>query len=192
MEQTVLCGCVPTAMPARPPGVVPPNWAHVAHPPSEDDPSIVIVHVLRFAPAASAAEMERYQAVAGAVAVPHGVRVDGWFAVEGTIVGDGRTWDQIRFNEFPSTAAFVAVASDPARLTRSTSTASLRSPTPTPCWCARRSTASGRRSPPRRDVGADPDGRQRDDVAGSSTDSNVTSAVSTTPAVRPGADCHDQ
>ena len=44
------------------------------------------------------------------------MRVDGWFAVEGTILGDGRTWDQVRFNAFPSKAAFLAVVMDPARL----------------------------------------------------------------------------
>ena len=48
--------------------------------------------------------------------MPHGVRINGWFAVEGTILGDGRSWDQIRFNEFPSKAAFMAVVTDPARL----------------------------------------------------------------------------
>jgi len=36
--------------------------------------------------------------------------------VEGTILGDGRTWDQVRFNAFPSKAAFMAVALDPDRL----------------------------------------------------------------------------
>jgi hypothetical protein len=44
------------------------------------------------------------------------VRIDGWFAIEGTIVGDGRAWDQVRFNAFPSKAAFMAVVMDPARL----------------------------------------------------------------------------
>ena len=44
------------------------------------------------------------------------MRVDGWFAVEGTILGDGRTWDQVRFNSFPSTATFMVVVMDPARL----------------------------------------------------------------------------
>ena len=34
----------------------------------------------------------------------------------GTIIGDGREWDQVRFNAFPSKAAFMAVAQDPARL----------------------------------------------------------------------------
>ena len=35
---------------------------------------------------------------------------------EGTIVGDGRQWHQVRFNTFPSRAAFMAVARDPGRL----------------------------------------------------------------------------
>jgi len=54
--------------------------------------------------------------VAGEVASPHGVRIHGWFTAEGTIIGDGRTWDQVRFNAFPSRAAFRAVATDPDRL----------------------------------------------------------------------------
>ena len=50
------------------------------------------------------------------VAVPHGVRVEGWFRCDGTVVGDGRRWDQVRFNRFPSRAAFMAVVFDPSRL----------------------------------------------------------------------------
>ncbi len=42
--------------------------------------------------------------------------IDGWFGAEGTIVGDGRRWDQVRFNAFPSAAAFRAVVTHPARL----------------------------------------------------------------------------
>lgn len=41
--------------------------------------------------------------------------IDGWFGAEGTIVGDRRRWDQVRFNAFPSAAAFMAVVTDPAR-----------------------------------------------------------------------------
>ena len=48
--------------------------------------------------------------------IDQGVRISGWFGVEGTIVGDGREWDQVRFNAFPSKAAFMAVIHDPARL----------------------------------------------------------------------------
>jgi hypothetical protein len=60
--------------------------------------------------------MVEYQTRAAEVAVPHGVRISGWFGVEGTIVGDGRQWDQARFNAFPSKAAFMAVVFDPDRL----------------------------------------------------------------------------
>ncbi len=44
------------------------------------------------------------------------MRLAGWFKVEGTIIGDGRSWDQVRFNAFPSRAAFMAVVKDPERL----------------------------------------------------------------------------
>ncbi|MEO5725049.1 MAG: hypothetical protein ABIQ39_12105, partial [Ilumatobacteraceae bacterium] len=124
MESTIVCGCVPIPTPQLPAGMSEVDWADVAHPPTADDGAVVVLHFLRFAtdPADAGssditpAEMEAYQNAAGAAAVPHGVRIDAWFAVEGTIVGDGRTWDQVRFNEFPSKAAFMAVATDPARL----------------------------------------------------------------------------
>jgi hypothetical protein len=85
---------------------------------------VLVLHVLRFADEGDGSgsggltpdEMVAYQQQAGRSAVPHGLRIAGWFAVEGTIVGDGRRWDQVRFNGFPSKAAFMAVALDPARL----------------------------------------------------------------------------
>ena len=60
--------------------------------------------------------METYASAVSAAASPHGVRIDGWFTAEGTIIGDGRTWNQVRFNSFPSRAAFQAVVGDPGRL----------------------------------------------------------------------------
>ena len=60
--------------------------------------------------------VEAYTRTAAVTAGAHGGRVAGWFAAEGTILGDGRTWDQVRFNAFPSKAAFMAVVFDPARL----------------------------------------------------------------------------
>lgn len=36
-------------------------------------------------------------------------------SAEGTVLGDGRSWDQVRFNLFPSRAAFMAVVADDAR-----------------------------------------------------------------------------
>lgn len=116
MASTIVSGCVP--MPA--PQGDPVDWVDVAHPPTDDDGPVVVVHVLKFddesAAAVTPAEMVAYQEAAAKVAVPHGARINGWFAVEGTILGDGRTWDQVRFNEFPSKAAFMAVVTDPARL----------------------------------------------------------------------------
>jgi hypothetical protein len=60
--------------------------------------------------------MQAYTRHAIEVAVPHGVRVEGWFRVEDTIIGDGRHWDQVRFNSFPSREAFMTVVMDPDRL----------------------------------------------------------------------------
>jgi hypothetical protein len=92
----------------------------VPHPPTADDGAYTMVHVIRYHDVAGAAvtpdHMQAYQEVAGSVAVPNGVRIDGWFSVEGTIVGDGRQWHQVRFNTFPSRRAFIAVATDPNRV----------------------------------------------------------------------------
>jgi hypothetical protein len=115
MDQTIVMGCFPITAPALPADA--PDWANVPHPPTADDPSVVVIHVLKFLDTdSSITEMTSYTDHAGRIAVPHGVRIDGWFSVEGTIVGDGRSWSQVRFNAFPSKAAFMAVATDPVRL----------------------------------------------------------------------------
>ena len=88
--------------------------------PTDEDGPYTMMHVIRFHEEAGATQtpdhMEEYQNVAGSVAVPNGVRIDGWFSAEGTILGDGRTWHQVRFNTFPSKAAFMDVVMDPERL----------------------------------------------------------------------------
>jgi hypothetical protein len=115
MAATIIIAGVPIATPPFPDDA--PTWSEVPHPPSDDDPPIVVLHVLRFNDGPSGIdEMSQYEQAAGLVAVPHGVRLAGWFRVEGTAVGDGRTWHQARFNAFPSRAAFQAVVFDPARL----------------------------------------------------------------------------
>jgi uncharacterized protein (DUF1330 family) len=121
MERTIVIGCQPMEAPVDPSGDSPVDWADVRHPPTETDGPVVVMHVLRFhdadASEVTPEHMAEYQAAAAKVAVKHGVRINGWFAAEGTIVGDGRSWHQVRFNEFPSKAAFMAVVSDPDRLT---------------------------------------------------------------------------
>jgi hypothetical protein len=124
MESTIVMGSQPMEMPTPPEGFEQADWADVPHPPTADDGPVVVVHVLRFhdTPQGTAAaertpdQMEQYQTAAAKVALGHGVRISGWFAVEDTIIGDGRAWHQVRFNEFPSKAAFMAVVMDPARL----------------------------------------------------------------------------
>ena len=117
MAHTIIAGCQPLASPADAidPATLP-DWDDVEHPPTAEDGPVVVLHLIRFHPGQADDAMVRYQRTAAEVAIPHGVRISGWFGVEGTIVGDGRRWDQARFNAFPSRAAFLAVAAHPARL----------------------------------------------------------------------------
>lgn len=114
MAETIVAGCLPMPVPELPADA--PDWADVPHPPTADDPPVVVMHVIRFHDPRSVVEMAIYQDHAAKVAVPHGAHIDAWMQVEGTILGDGRTWDQVRLNAFPSKAAFMAVARDPDRL----------------------------------------------------------------------------
>jgi uncharacterized protein (DUF1330 family) len=120
MEQTIVMGCQPMPYPVAPAGVNEVDWVDVPHPPTDDDGPVMVLHVIRFEDAEAAhvtpTEMEAYTSAAAVSASRHGVRIAGWFAVEGTIVGDGRAWHQVRFNAFPSKAAFMAVVFDPERL----------------------------------------------------------------------------
>jgi hypothetical protein len=114
MAATIVAGCLPMALPELPADA--PDWADVPHPPTIDDPYVVVIHVIKFKDDERREAMATYTDHAGRVAVPNGVRLAAWTQVEGTILGDGRQWDQIRFNVFPSRAAFMAVVLDPERL----------------------------------------------------------------------------
>lgn len=120
MACTIVMGCQPMASLVPPPGVESVDWADVQHPPTEDDGPVMVLHVLRYHDAEAAdrtpPEMEAYTSAAAKVAGRHGGSVAAWFSVEGTIIGDGRQWDQARFNVFPSKRAFMAVVFDPERL----------------------------------------------------------------------------
>jgi len=109
----VICG-VPTEVPDLPDGA--PALDQVPHPSTPEDGPVVVLHVLRYHEGRTSEDMELYQGRAAEIALPHGVRIGAWFDVEGTVVGDGRGWDQVRFNVFPSRAAFFAVALDPDRI----------------------------------------------------------------------------
>ena len=118
MKETIVMGCLPMNAPDAQTPL--PIWENVEHPPSEKDGPVVALHVIKFKDHTSLGQtpgkMDDYSFKATDVAIQHGVRISGWFGVEGTIIGDGREWDQVRFNAFPSKAAFMAVVQDPARL----------------------------------------------------------------------------
>ncbi|MEI8238768.1 MAG: hypothetical protein WCI22_05060 [Actinomycetota bacterium] len=114
MSSTIVAGCLPMPIPLVPDDA--PTWAEVPHPPTAEDPYVVVVHVIKFNDDERRKEMATYTDHASKIAIPNGVRLAGWTQVEGTILGDGREWDQIRFNVFPSRAAFMSVVLDPARL----------------------------------------------------------------------------
>ena len=120
MAATIVMGCRPMEVPALPDGVVEVDWADVPHPPTDDDGPMMVIHVLSFNDPDGAERtpdhMSAYQRVAAESAAAQGIRIAGWFSVEGTILGDGRQWHQVRFNGFPSRRAFMAVVNDPRRL----------------------------------------------------------------------------
>lgn len=95
-------------------------WDQVPNPPRPDDGPVTVVHVIRFKDTPSSKyipnDMKAYQSTASIVATEQGIRISGWFAIEGAYRHDSRPWHQIRFNSFPSAKAFRAVVREPARL----------------------------------------------------------------------------
>ena len=120
MERTIVIGCLPLALPTPPEHTRETEWSEVPHPPSDDDGPVVVIHVIRFHESDAAmrtpSEMQSYQSAATNLAQHHGLRISGWFGAEGTIIGDGRKWHQVRFNAFPSKRSFLEVVRDPERL----------------------------------------------------------------------------
>lgn len=109
------------------PELPPVDPATTPHPPTDDDAPFVMFHVINFheeavyepgeepddAPISGREAVARYSANAGTVAFPLGVRPDAWFEVIHSAITDGREWDEVRLNRFPSGAAFEALTSDP-------------------------------------------------------------------------------
>ena len=114
MASTFVICCRPAERPDLPADA--PSLDAVPHPSTPDDGPVVLLHVLRYHEGRRSEDMDVYQDTAGRIALPHGVRINAWLDVEGTVVGDGRTWDEVRFHSFPSRAAFEAVAFDPVRI----------------------------------------------------------------------------
>lgn len=104
MAQTIVMSCLPLAVPSLP--------EPAAEPLAEGDAPFVMLHVLKYAEGGREA-MARYEATAGAAGLNAGARPRAKLRVEGTVLGDGREWDEVRFNRFPSMAAFQRLIADP-------------------------------------------------------------------------------
>ena len=115
MEMTFVIGCQPMEIDTSRLEKESSSWDDVEHPPDDEDGVLHVLHVIKWNEGGRE-RMEGYHDAAFEVAREHGARIAGWFEVEGTIVGDGRTWDQLRFNEFPSRRQFMEVVADPRRL----------------------------------------------------------------------------
>lgn len=119
MQRTIVIGCQPIVIGGLD-DQAEVDWDDVPYPPTESDPPVVLVQVLNYddgvtATADRAQQQQRYQIATTLAAERLGVRVDGWFVVEGTVVGDGRIWDHVRFSTFPSQGALTALLEDPER-----------------------------------------------------------------------------
>ena len=136
MEQTIVMGCQPMPYPTAPDGVTEVDWADVPFPPTDDDGPVMVLHVIRFDDAEAGAHhadrawrpTPRPQRSS---ASRHGVRIAGWFAVEGTIVGDGRAWHQARFNGSRASGRSWRWSPTPPASRRRRTTVRRQSPTPT-------------------------------------------------------------
>jgi uncharacterized protein (DUF1330 family) len=122
MRRTIVIGCRPMDVPNFGEPLPRDRWYELEFPPTDDDGPVMVLHVIRFedldaaTAAATPEHMATYTSHAATVAAKHGGRIAAWFAADGTIVGDGRAWHQVRFNAFPSKRAFMAVVMDPDRL----------------------------------------------------------------------------
>lgn len=106
----IVISCIPTPKMYTAPDLDPPPWAGVPHPATDEDSPVVVMHVIRHSDAAhSPDEHAAYNRLLANASIPHGARATRWFAAEGTILGDGRAWDDVRITAYPSCASYLAV-----------------------------------------------------------------------------------
>lgn len=93
------------------------DLAALPFPPNPEDPPVTVVHLIDFNEVARFADgretdltgreaLDLYEQARTPQAFPLGVRPGVRLAVEGGLVGDGRAWEEVRINNFPSRAAF--------------------------------------------------------------------------------------
>jgi hypothetical protein len=116
MEFTIVMGCLPRETPDSAVSA-----ASAGGPGPEADDPIIVMHAIAYHDPVRGPELMRSYETAAAAAIAArtdghlGTPIAGWFNVEGTIIGDGRAWHEVRFNQFASREAFFDVVADPAR-----------------------------------------------------------------------------
>jgi uncharacterized protein (DUF1330 family) len=118
VEESVVLVTTAKDVPALPP----PDLATLPFPPTAEDPAFTMVHIMRFQAAVEGDDgtisgrdlIGRYEQAVAVAALPLGIRPTAALEVEGVLVGDGRAWDEVRLNRFPSHAAFRALSDDPS------------------------------------------------------------------------------
>lgn len=114
MESTIITGCQPMPIPD---GMMPDptTWSALEHAPNDEDGPVMVIHMMKFVTDGLPEGMAKYQEKAGQLVRKYGGGPVAMFSVEGTIMGDGREWDQVRFVAYPSLRAFFAMVGDPER-----------------------------------------------------------------------------
>ena len=115
-EREIILGSVPMPNPFAHENLV--DWDDVAYPPTQADGPIQTLHLIRFDDTAEGdeARTEMWDPNAVEPAIREGIRVVAWFDIEGTLIGDGRSWDQLRVVTFPSRDSFISTVFDENRL----------------------------------------------------------------------------
>jgi hypothetical protein len=113
MATTIVIGCLPMPLPHTPAGAH--TGSEVAHASTPADGALVVVRVVRFNDGSRHDQMADYTERVAAAATSDGGRIAAWMRVEGTILGDGRSWDEVRFEVFPSSESFMTSVVDAER-----------------------------------------------------------------------------
>ena len=124
VEKSIVLVTEPIDLGGVPPSIDP---NALPYPATATDSAFMMVHLMEFRKRAEYADgretdltgrqaVERYEQSRVEGAVPLGIRPVTWLAVEGVLVGDGREWEEVRLNRFPSHATFAALAAQPSAL----------------------------------------------------------------------------
>ena len=104
-----------------------PDQSESSHPPTAEDPAFDLIHVMNFHDIAQYEDgvdepertgqeaWELYQSSGTPATLDIGIYTTATFAVQGVLIGDGRTWDEVTLVRMPSQAGFQALLDDETR-----------------------------------------------------------------------------